>query len=169
MTAFAKKCLRNLGVAAVWGTGGPEFESRRSDQTASCSAGFPHPLEASGNSEILQVHKRVHRHALRMATLTRDDKGNYKARKRLPDDVREEYGGASMVLVTKPSSSRQQAPSGTRLRSNSVNGLPKLKDGSQLSVPPATEAACPSLRNRRASSQENGTTGFCPAMQVLRT
>jgi integrase len=27
-----------------------------------------------------------------MATLTRDSKGNYRARKRLPDDVREEYG-----------------------------------------------------------------------------
>ena len=103
-----------------------------------------------------------------MATLTRDDKGNYKARKRLPDDVREEYGrlyGARYeAKFFTPASTKR-----TRLRSNSVNGLPKLKDGSQLSVPPATEAACPSLRNRRASSQENGTTGFCPAMQVLRT
>jgi hypothetical protein len=27
-----------------------------------------------------------------MASLTQDSKGNYKARKRLPDDVREEYG-----------------------------------------------------------------------------
>ena len=27
-----------------------------------------------------------------MASLTQDSKGNYKSRKRLPDDVREEYG-----------------------------------------------------------------------------
>ena len=27
-----------------------------------------------------------------MASLTQDTKGNYKARKRLPDDVRDEYG-----------------------------------------------------------------------------
>jgi hypothetical protein len=27
-----------------------------------------------------------------MASLTQDSKGNYKARKRLPDDEREEYG-----------------------------------------------------------------------------
>jgi hypothetical protein len=27
-----------------------------------------------------------------MASLTQDSKGNYKARKRLPDDVRDEYG-----------------------------------------------------------------------------
>jgi hypothetical protein len=29
-----------------------------------------------------------------MVTLTQDSKGNYRARKRLPDDVREEYGDA---------------------------------------------------------------------------
>ncbi|MFZ0096587.1 MAG: hypothetical protein WAK97_21935, partial [Pseudolabrys sp.] len=34
----------------------------------------------------------VHRYALRMVSLLRDTRGNYKARKRLPGDVREEYG-----------------------------------------------------------------------------
>lgn len=39
-----------------------------------------------------RVHKRVHRRVLRMVTLAQDSKGNYKARKRLPDDVREDFG-----------------------------------------------------------------------------
>src|SRR5262245_20265649 len=39
-----------------------------------------------------RVHKRVHKRALRMATLTQDSKGNYRARKRLPNDVRDDYG-----------------------------------------------------------------------------
>jgi len=29
---------------------------------------------------------------LRMASLAQDSKGNYRARKRLPDDVRDDYG-----------------------------------------------------------------------------
>ena len=45
-------------------------------------------LELGGD----RVHKRVHRRVLRMVSLAQDSKGNYRARKRLPDDVREEYG-----------------------------------------------------------------------------
>src|SRR5262249_17289034 len=39
-----------------------------------------------------RVHKGVHSYALRMVRLRQDSRGNYKARKRLPKDVREEYG-----------------------------------------------------------------------------
>src|SRR5262245_55783174 len=39
-----------------------------------------------------RVHKRVHKRALRMASLTQDSQGNYRARKRLPNDVRDDYG-----------------------------------------------------------------------------
>jgi hypothetical protein len=55
-------------------------------------AEFPQLSATAVASEAPRVHKGVHRRALRMASLTQDSKGNYKARKRLPDDEREEYG-----------------------------------------------------------------------------
>ena len=39
-----------------------------------------------------RVHKRVHKRVVRMVKLRQDSKGNYIARRRLPDDVRDEYG-----------------------------------------------------------------------------
>jgi hypothetical protein len=68
--------------------GGHNSKSCHSDQILSGRAEFPQLSAALAVSEA----PRVHRRALRMASLTQDTKGNYKARKRLPDDVREEYG-----------------------------------------------------------------------------
>jgi integrase len=49
----------------------------------------------SANSGIIQterVHQRVHQRELRMASLRQDSKGNYLSRKKLPKDIRAEYG-----------------------------------------------------------------------------
>ena len=42
--------------------------------------------------ETRQIHNSIHRRVLRMVTLRQDTRGNFSARKRLPDNVREEYG-----------------------------------------------------------------------------
>jgi hypothetical protein len=39
-----------------------------------------------------RVHKRVHRRVVRMVSLTRDNNGNYRARKRIPAEVKADYG-----------------------------------------------------------------------------
>jgi integrase len=81
-----------ISGAQAWGTGGPEFKSRRSDQHHSDGADKPHHPANIDHLEPHRVHKLIHRRALRMVTLRQDTKGNFSARKRLPDDVREEYG-----------------------------------------------------------------------------
>jgi hypothetical protein len=49
----------------------------------------PHLLANLDHLEARQVHKSVHRRALRMVRLQQDKNGKYPARKRLPDDVRD--------------------------------------------------------------------------------
>jgi len=68
-------------------------KSCHSDQLHKQGADRPHLLANIDHLEARQVHKSVHRHVLRMVKLRQDNNGNYIARKRLPDDVREEYGG----------------------------------------------------------------------------
>ncbi len=74
------------------GDWGPEFKSRRSDQHHSESADLSQLCETPSELGSLRVHKGVHKRVVRMVTLRQDSRGNYSARKRLPDDVREEYG-----------------------------------------------------------------------------
>src|ERR1700722_16957006 len=68
------------------------IKSCHSDQHHSKGADKPHLPANIDHSGKGRVHKRVHRYALRMVTLRQDTRGNFSARKRLPDDVREEYG-----------------------------------------------------------------------------
>jgi hypothetical protein len=63
-----------------------------SDQLHKQGADRPHLLANIEHLEARQVHKSVHRRVLRMVKLRQDNTGKYIARKRLPDDVREEYG-----------------------------------------------------------------------------
>jgi hypothetical protein len=63
-----------------------------SDQRHAQGADKPHLPANIDHLGTDRVHKRVHRNALRMVSLRQDAKGNFSARKRLPDDVREEYG-----------------------------------------------------------------------------
>ena len=67
------------------------LKSCHSDQLHKQGADRPHLLANIDHLEARQVHKSVHRHVLRMVKLRQDNNGNYIARKRLPDDVREEY------------------------------------------------------------------------------
>jgi integrase len=76
--------VRDVGVAG--------FKSCHSDQILWSEPDFPQLSAIPSNTEAPRVHKGVHRRLLRMASLAQDSKGNYKARKRLPDDVRDEYG-----------------------------------------------------------------------------
>jgi hypothetical protein len=74
------------------GRGGRRFKSCHSDQLHWSGLDFPQPSATAVVSDAPQVHKSVHRRELRMVKLQQDSKGNYRARKRLPDDVRAEYG-----------------------------------------------------------------------------
>jgi hypothetical protein len=74
------------------GRGGRTFKSCHSDQLHQQGADRPHLLANIEHLEARQVHKLVHRRVLRMVKLRQDSTGKYIARKRLPDDVREEYG-----------------------------------------------------------------------------
>jgi hypothetical protein len=74
------------------GRGDRRFKSCHSDQLHQQGADRPHLLANIEHLEARQVHKSVHRRVLRMVKLRQDSTGNYIARKRLPDDVREEYG-----------------------------------------------------------------------------
>lgn len=66
-----------------------------------------------------------------MAGLTQDSKGNYRVRKRLPDDVREEYGRLygpryeakffAPKILTRRDATRH---------ADTANGLRKLRDAS---------------------------------------
>src|SRR5215471_6598196 len=84
------------GVVAIFsprsGRSGRRFKSCHSDQLHKQGADQPHLLANIEHLEARQVHKSVHRRALRMVNLRQDGNGKYIARKRLPEDVREEYG-----------------------------------------------------------------------------
>ena len=74
------------------GRGGRRFKSCHSDQTTSLVVDFPQLSATPSELAAPRVHKRIHKRVLRMVTVRQDNKGNYSARKRLPADVREEYG-----------------------------------------------------------------------------
>jgi hypothetical protein len=75
-----------------FGTRGSQVQILPSDQLHKQGADRPHLLANIEHLEARQVHKLVHRRVLRMVKLRQDSTGKYIARKRLPDDVREEYG-----------------------------------------------------------------------------
>jgi hypothetical protein len=78
--------------ATSFGTRGSQVQILPSDHLRHQGADKPHLLANLDHLEARQVHKSVHRRALRMVRLRQDRNGNYIARKRLPDDVRDEYG-----------------------------------------------------------------------------
>jgi hypothetical protein len=115
--AAISRSVAQSGSAPRSGRGGRRFKSCHSDQLHTLDTDLPQlsvsAIELGGG----RVHKCVHRRVLRMVSLGQDDKGNYKARKRLPDDIREEYGrlyGQRHVAKfhrpanTKPSVARQE-------------------------------------------------------------
>ena len=69
-----------------------EFKSQRSDQTTTVVVDFPQVPATTSQSTTRRVHNRVHRRVLRVVTLRRNANGSFSARKRLPEDVRYEYG-----------------------------------------------------------------------------
>ena len=76
----------------MFGMRGRRCKSCHSDQHRSKGADNRHLPANIDHLGSPRVHKRVHKYALRMVTLRQDTKGNFSARKRLPDDVRDEYG-----------------------------------------------------------------------------
>jgi hypothetical protein len=81
--------------APVFGARGSQVQILPSDQHHTKGADKSH---LPANIDHLEprrvhklVHKLVHKRVLRMVTISQDAKGNFTARKRLPDDVREEY------------------------------------------------------------------------------
>ena len=77
--------------APVFGTRGSQVQILPSDQHHTKGADKSHLPANIDHLEPRRVHKLVHKRVLRMVTISQDAKGNFTARKRLPDDVREEY------------------------------------------------------------------------------
>ena len=68
------------------------FKSSHSDQPRAGRPDFTQlPANATGFG-ARRVHQRVHQRRLRMASLRQDSRGNYVSRRKLPTDVRDEYG-----------------------------------------------------------------------------
>jgi hypothetical protein len=67
-------------------------KSCHSDQFTSSAVDLSQVFGTANELGGDRVHKRVHRGALRMVSLTRDSNGNYRARKRIPAQVKAEYG-----------------------------------------------------------------------------
>ena len=89
--AADSRSVAQSGSAPRSGRGGRRFKSCHSDQLAPRAIDF---LQLSVSAIELggdRVHKRVHRRVLRMVSLTKDTNGNYRARKRLPADVQDEF------------------------------------------------------------------------------
>src|SRR5262249_24449337 len=83
---------RGAGSAPRSGRGGRRFKSCHSDQLHTSSVDLSQLIGKAIKLGGGRVHKSVHKRALRMASLTQDSQGNYRARKRLPNDVRDDYG-----------------------------------------------------------------------------
>ena len=80
------------GRAPRSGRGGRRFKSCHSDQLHHQGADRSQLSAKARHLESGRVHRPVHKRVLRMVSLRQDSRGNFFARKRLPDDVREEYG-----------------------------------------------------------------------------
>jgi hypothetical protein len=93
-----------------------------------------------------------------MTKLRRDAGSNYLARKRLPDDVREEYGR----LYGARYEAKFSAPRTTKsheAQQRFAHGLLKSKAGLPPSVQSATEPGAVSRELGRASSRAIGMSG----------
>src|SRR6187551_1622785 len=86
------RSVAQSGSAPRSGRGGRRFKSCHSDQLSTSSVDLSQltgkPTEPGGD----RVHKRVHKRAVQMVTLTQDNNGSYRARKRIPDEVKADYG-----------------------------------------------------------------------------
>ena len=140
------------------GRGGRRFKSCHSDQLHIQAAELTQLSEKDSELRAPKVHKGVHRHALRMVRLRQDTRGNYVARKRLPDNLREEYGRCS-GRASRRSSTRPPARSGVRPSGCSTSGWPRLRQGLRTSSRNVEVRAPLSRANRLAPWRANGTTG----------
>ena len=110
--AFSRSVAQS-GSAPRSGRGGRRFKSCHSDQLHTQAAEL---AQLSGKDSELwnaRVHKGVHRYALRMVTLRQDSRGNYIARKRLPDDVQGRVRAAVRRSGSRRSSRARQHRSGS--------------------------------------------------------
>jgi hypothetical protein len=115
------------------------FKSCHSDQLHTRSVDLPQPFGFTIELGDDRVHKRVHRRVVRMVSLGQDDKGNYKAKKRLPDDIREDYGrlyGQRLVAKfhrpasTKPNVARQEFNEWLAEVESRIDSIRAQRDGS---------------------------------------
>ncbi len=94
-----------------------------------------------------------------MVKLRQDSKGNYSARKRLPDDVREEYGRRHGPRFEAKFFGACQRGSRMPLSRNFGSGMPKSRDASRPSAPSVTGKVLRSRNVRRARWLASGTNG----------
>ena len=73
------------------GRGGRRFKSCHSDQLHQQGADRSHLSESANQLRLRRIHKPRHKRAFRMVGLKRNSNGSWSARKRLPNDVRDEY------------------------------------------------------------------------------
>jgi hypothetical protein len=140
------------------GRGGRRFKSCHSDQLHQQAADKPHLLANIDHLETRQVHKSVHRRVLRMVKLRQDSTGKYIARKRLPDDVREEHGRRHNA--TRRSSPRLRVTGRTSRSKSFASGMLRSLLASKQSGPSAKAKASRSRDSRREHWLASGITGL---------
>src|SRR5262249_6515354 len=128
------------------GRGGRRFKSCHSDQPRAGQPVFPQVSANTTGLQARRVHQRVHQHRLRMASLRQDSRGNYVSRKKLPLDVRDEYGKQfgqrhEAKFFRPASTDRREAQQQFSEWSAEVDGnviaIRAARDGTGLSLTPA--------------------------------
>src|SRR5689334_19478402 len=108
----ASRSVAQPGRAPRSGRGGRRFKSCHSDQPTSRGVDNAQLSAQSSDLDAPKVHKRVHNDVLRMPTPKRAPDGSYRLRKRLPDDVREQYarlyGPKYEAKLTLPAGTKPQ-------------------------------------------------------------
>src|SRR6185437_5045412 len=107
--AFSRSVAQS-GSAPRSGRGGRRFKSCHSDQLHPLDTDLPQLSVSAIELGGTRVHKRVHRRVLRMVTPRQNSNGTFTFRKRLPQDVRAEYGR----LYGASHEAKFTAPAGTK-------------------------------------------------------
>jgi hypothetical protein len=155
---FLWRSVAQPGSAPRLGRGGRRFKSFHSDQPSAGRPAFPQVSANTTGLQARRVHQRVHQRRLRMASFRQDSRGNYVSRKKLPVDVRDDYGRLfgqrhEAKFFRHASTDRREAQRQFSEWSAEVDGniiaIRARRDGTGLSLTPAN----------RESLREIGTIG----------
>jgi hypothetical protein len=143
---FLWRSVAQPGSAPRLGRGGRRFKSFHSDQPRAGRLAFPQVSANTTGLQARRVHQRVHQRRLRMASLRQDSRGNYVSRRKLPADVRDEYGRLfgqrhEAKFFQPASTDRREAQRQFSEWSAEVDGniiaIRAARDGTGLSLTPA--------------------------------